>query len=112
MVAAVEKAIINSGLGLTPVSAGTVIRVPLPPMTEERRKELVKIVRHEAEAGRVSVRNVRRDALGDMKDLLKEKLITEDEEHRAQDDIQKLTDKYVAQIDALLKDKEAEIMDF
>jgi ribosome recycling factor len=112
MVGPVEKAIINSGLGLTPVTAGTVIRVPLPPMTEERRKELVKVARHSAEAGRVSVRNVRRDVLGDMKDALKEKMITEDEEHRAQDDVQKLTDRYVAQIDALLKDKETEIMEF
>jgi ribosome recycling factor len=112
MVGPVEKAIINSGLGLTPVTAGTVIRVPLPPMTEERRRELVKVVRHSAEAGRVSVRNVRRDVLTDMKDALKEKLITEDEERRAQDDIQKLTDRHVAQIDALLKDKEAEIMEF
>ena len=112
MVGPVEKAIINSGLGLTPVTAGTVIRVPLPPMTEERRRELVKVVRHSAEAGRVSVRNVRRDVLTDMKDALKEKLITEDEERRAQEEVQKLTDRYVAQIDALLKDKEAEIMEF
>ena len=112
MVSVVEKAIINSGLGLTPVTAGTVIRVPLPPMTEERRREMVKVVRGSAEHGRVAVRNVRRDALGDLKDLLKERMITEDDEHRAQDDIQKLTDRYVAQIDALLKEKEAEIMDF
>lgn len=112
MVAAVEKAIINSGLGLTPVSAGTVIRVPLPPMTEERRKELVRVVRHDAETGRVAVRNVRREAIGDLKDLLKEKLIGEDEEHRAEDEIQKLTDRYVSQIDAVLKEKEAEIMEF
>jgi ribosome recycling factor len=112
MVAAVERAIINSGLGLTPVSAGTVIRVPLPPMTEERRKELVKVVRAAGEAGRVSVRTVRREALNDLKDLLKEKMITEDEDRRAQDDIQKLTDRHVSQIDGLLKDKEAEIMEF
>jgi ribosome recycling factor len=112
MVGPVEKAIINSGLGLTPVTAGMVIRVPLPPMTEERRRDLVKVVRHSAEAGRVSVRNVRRDVLNDMKDALKEKLITEDEERRAQDDVQKLTDRHVAQIDAMLKDKEAEIMEF
>jgi ribosome recycling factor len=112
MVAAVEKAIINSGLGLTPVTAGTVIRVPLPPMTEERRKELVKVVRSHAETGRVAVRNVRREALGDLKDALKEKLVTEDDDRRAQDEIQKITDRYVAQIDAFLKDKEAEIMDF
>src|SRR3970040_2181422 len=90
MVAPVERAIINSGLGLTPISAGTVIRVPLPPMTEERRKELVKVVRASCEAGRVSVRTVRRDALSDLKDLLKEKLITEDEDRRAQDEVQKL----------------------
>ena len=112
MVSAVEKAIINSGLGLTPVTAGTVIRVPLPPMTEERRRELVRVVSKEGEAGRVAVRGVRRDALTDLKDHLKEKLITEDDDRRAQDEIQKLTDRYIAQIDALLKDKETEIMEF
>jgi ribosome recycling factor len=112
MVAAVEKAIINSGLGLNPVTAGQVIRVPLPPMTEERRREIVKVVRAQAETGRVAVRTARREALGDLKDLLKEKLVTEDEDRRGQDEIQKLTDRYVAQIDALLKDKEAEIMEF
>ena len=112
MVSAVEKAIMNSGLGLTPVTAGLVIRVPLPPMTEERRKELVRVVRHEAESGRVGIRTVRREVLGDLKDLLKEKLIAEDDERKAQDDIQKLTDRYIAQIDALLKGKEAEIMEF
>ncbi len=112
MVSAVEKAIINAGLGLNPVTAGVVIRVPLPPMTEERRKELVRVVRHEAEAGRVSVRNVRREALTDLKELLKDKVITEDDDRRAQDDVQKLTDRYIGQVDALLKDKEAEIMDF
>jgi ribosome recycling factor len=112
IVSAVEKAIINSGLGLNPVTAGTVIRVPLPPMTEERRRDLVKVVRQHAETGRVALRNVRREALGDLKDLLKEKMIAEDDERRGQDEIQKLTDKYVAQIDALLKDKEAEIMEF
>ena len=112
MVAAIEKAILTSDLGLTPVSAGTVIRVPLPPMTEERRKELVRVVRNETEAGRVAVRNIRRDALGDVKDLLKEKLITEDDDHRAHEEIQKLTDKYVAEIDGLLQEKEAEIMEF
>jgi ribosome recycling factor len=112
MVGPVEKAIINSGLGLNPVTAGSVIRVPLPPMTEERRREIVKVVRAQAESGRVAVRTVRRDALGDLKDLLKEKLVTEDDERRGQEEIQKLTDRYVAQIDALLKDKEAEIMEF
>ena len=112
MVAAIEKAILTSDLGLTPMSAGAVIRVPLPPMTEERRKELVRVVRSETEAGRVAVRNIRRDVLGDVKDLLKEKLITEDDDHRAHDEIQKLTDKYVAEMDGLLQEKEAEIMEF
>jgi ribosome recycling factor len=111
MVAAVEKAILNAGLGLNPVTAGTVIRVPLPPMTEERRKEIVKVVRHSAENGRVAIRAVRRDALSDVKDLLKEKMITEDEERKAETETQKLTDRFIAQIDALLKDKEAEIME-
>lgn len=112
MVKAVEKAILTSDLGLTPVTAGTVIRVPLPPMTEERRKKLVKIVRHETETGRIAVRKIRRDALGDVKDLLKEKLITEDEDHRVHEDIQKLTDRAIAEMDELLKKKETEIMEF
>jgi len=112
MVAAIEKAILTSDLGLTPMSAGAVIRVPLPPMTEERRKELARVVRSETEAGRVAVRNIRRDVLGDVKDLLKEKLISEDDDHRAHDEIQKLTDKYVAEMDGLLQEKEAEIMEF
>ena len=112
MVSAVEKAIINSGLGLNPVTAGTVIRVPLPPMTEERRRDLVKVVRGQAEAGRVAIRGVRREALDDLKDLQKEKMIAEDDERRGEEEIQKLTDRYVAQVDALLKDKEAEIMEF
>jgi ribosome recycling factor len=112
MVAPIEKAIINSGLGLNPVTAGQVIRVPLPPMTEERRRELVKVVRAQAESGRVALRNVRREAISDLKDLLKEKMIAEDDERRGEDEIQKLTDRYVAQVDALLKDKESEIMEF
>lgn len=112
MVAPIEKAILNSDLGLTPSSAGSVIRVPLPPMTEERRKELVRVVRSEAEGARVAIRNIRRDALGDIKDLHKEKLVTEDEERRAHDEVQKLTDKYVAKVDALLQEKENEIMAF
>jgi ribosome recycling factor len=111
IVSAVEKAIINSGLGLNPVTAGSVIRVPLPPMTEERRKELVKVVRHSAENARVAIRAVRRDALSDIKDLLKEKLIAQDDERKAEVETQKLTDRYVAQVDALLKEKEAEIME-
>jgi ribosome recycling factor len=112
MVPVVEKAILTSDLGLTPVTAGSVIRVPLPPMTEERRKELVRVVRHEAEAGRVAVRNIRRDALADLKDLHKEKLITEDEERRGHDEIQKLTDHFVAEVEKLLKEKETEVMEF
>jgi ribosome recycling factor len=112
MVQAVEKAILNSDLGLTPATAGTVIRVPLPPMTEERRRELVKVVRNEGENGKIAIRNIRRDAISDFKDMLKDKMITEDEDRKAQDDIQKLTDKYVAEVDVLLEEKETEIMDF
>jgi ribosome recycling factor len=112
MVQVVEKAILTSDLGLTPATAGTVIRVPLPPMTEERRRELVKVVRSEGENGKIAIRNIRRDALGDIKDMLKDKMITEDDDHKAQEDIQKLTDKYVAEVDALLGEKETEIMDF
>ncbi|WP_287796189.1 ribosome recycling factor, partial [Idiomarina sp.] len=104
-------AIINSDLGLNPASAGAVIRIPLPPLTEERRRDLVKIVRAEAENGRIAVRNIRRDANGDIKDLLKEKEITEDEERNAEEEIQKLTDKFVKQIDEALKAKEADLME-
>lgn len=111
MVAVVEKAIRNSDLGLNPASAGTVIRVPLPPLTEERRKDLIRVVRQEAEGGRVAVRNVRRDALNDTKALLKEKEISEDDERRMQDDVQALTDKYVAEIDKVLADKEVELLE-
>jgi ribosome recycling factor len=111
MVAPIEKAIMNSDLGLNPSSAGTVIRVPLPPLTEERRKDMIRVVRQEAEGGRVAIRNIRRDAIGDVKDLLKEKMIGEDEERRAEDDIQALTDKYIAQVDAALAEKEAELME-
>jgi ribosome recycling factor len=112
MVQAVEKAILTSDLGLTPATAGTVIRVPLPPMTEERRRDLVKVVRSEGENGKIAIRNIRRDALSAVKDMLKDKMVTEDEDRKAQDDIQKLTDKYVAEVDALLAEKETEIMDF
>jgi len=112
MVAVIEKAILTSDLGLTPISAGTVIRVPLPPMTEERRKDLVKVVRHETETGRVAVRNIRRDALASVKELLKEKMITEDEDRHAHDEVQRLTDKHIAEMEALLGEKEKEIMDF
>ncbi|MBH97744.1 MAG: ribosome recycling factor [Rhodospirillaceae bacterium] len=112
MVPVVEKAIITSDLGLTPATAGTAIRVPLPPMTEERRKEMVKVVRGETEAGRVAIRNIRRDVLGDVKDLLKEKMITLDDEHKAHEEVQKITDNYISQMEALLAEKEKEIMDF
>ncbi len=111
MVAVVEKAIIDSDLGLTPNSAGMVIRVPLPPLTEQRRRDLTRIVRNEAEGGRVAVRNIRRDAIGDLKELQKEKLISEDDERRAQEEIQKLTDRFVAEIDEVLAEKEAELME-
>ncbi|MDU2733449.1 MAG: ribosome recycling factor [Mixta calida] len=109
---AVEKAIMSSDLGLNPSSAGTDIRVPLPPLTEERRKDLIKVVRGEAEQGRVSVRNVHRDANDKVTALLKDKAIGEDEERRAQDEIQKMTDAYIKKIDAALAEKETELMDF
>ena len=111
MVQVVEKAIMNSDLGLNPATAGSVMRIPLPPLTEERRKDLVKVVRGEAENGRVAVRNIRRDANHDLKTLLKEKEISEDEERRAEDIIQKLTDEHIAQIDAALAEKEKELME-
>ena len=109
---AVEKAIMKSDLGLNPSSAGTDIRVPLPALTEERRKDLIKIVRGEAEQGRVSVRNVRRDANDKIKAQLKDKEISEDDERRAQDEVQKMTDAYIKKVDAALSEKETELMDF
>lgn len=109
---AIEKAIMASDLGLNPSSAGTVIRVPLPPLTEERRKDLIKVVRGEAEQGRIAVRNVRRDANDKVKALLKDKEISEDDERRSQDDIQKLTDSYIKKVDESLAQKEAELMEF
>ena len=109
-VQAIEKAIYKSELGLTPNTAGTVIRVPLPPLTEERRRDVTKVARQDAEAAKVAVRNVRRDALSDVKDLLTEKMIGQDDEKRAQEDIQKLTDRHVAEIDQVLAAKEKEIM--
>jgi ribosome recycling factor len=111
MVQAIEKAIITSDLGLNPATSGTVIRVPLPPLTEERRKDMIKVVRHEGENAKIAIRNIRRDANGDFKDLLKEKEITEDEERQAEDAIQKLTDKYVAEVDKLLEAKEKDLME-
>jgi len=111
LVQAVEKAIMKADLGLNPATAGTVIRVPMPALTEERRRDLVRVVKHEAENSRVAVRNIRRDANSDFKDLLKEKEISEDEARKAEDDIQKLTDKYIAQVDASLANKEKEMME-
>ncbi|MES9870903.1 MAG: ribosome recycling factor [Sedimenticola sp.] len=110
MVAAVEKAIMSSDLGLNPNTAGTVIRVPLPPLTEERRKDLIRVVRQEAEQARVAVRNIRRDANQDLKSLVKEKLISEDDERRGQEIIQKLTDQHVKDVDELLSKKEEDLM--
>lgn len=111
MVAVVEKAILTSDLGLNPATAGTAIRVPMPPLTEERRKEMIRVVRHEAEQGRVSIRNIRRDANNQLKELIKLKEISEDDERRANEVVQKLTDKYSAEIDHVLADKEKDLME-
>jgi ribosome recycling factor len=110
MAAAIEKAIRDADLGLNPATMGEMVRVPMPALTEERRKELIKVVRHEGENARVAVRNVRRDANNQLKDLLKQKKVAEDEERRAQDEIQKLTDRHIADIDKLLQQKEADLM--
>ncbi len=110
MVQAIEKAIMKSDLGLNPNSAGAVIRVPMPQLTEERRRDLVKVVRQEGENGKIAIRNIRRDANSDFKSLEKEKEISEDEERKAQDNIQKLTDKYVKEVDALVAAKEEDLM--
>ncbi|OGA23374.1 MAG: ribosome recycling factor [Betaproteobacteria bacterium RIFCSPLOWO2_02_FULL_67_26] len=110
MSGAIEKAIRDSDLGLNPASMGETVRVPMPALTEERRKELIKVVRHEGENARVAVRNVRRDAIHHLKDLLKQKKVAEDEERRAQDDVQKLTDRHIADIDKLLQQKESDLM--
>jgi len=110
MVAKVEKAIRDSDLGLNPASMGELIRVPMPPLNEERRKELVKLVRGEAENGKVAVRNIRRDAITHLKELVKNKEASEDDERRAQDDVQKLTDKYIAEIDKATAEKEKDLM--
>ncbi len=106
----IEKAIRDSDLGLNPSSVGEMVRVPMPALTEERRKELIKVVKHEAESAKVAVRNVRRDANTHLKELVKDKKISEDEERRAQDEIQKLTDRYIAEIDKVLHAKEADLM--
>jgi ribosome recycling factor len=110
MVQPIEKAIYKSDLGLTPMTAGTIIRIPMPPLTEERRRDITKILRQDAEGARVAVRNVRRDVMSDIKDLLKEKLISQDEERKAETDVQKLTDKHIADIEQLLTAKEKEVM--
>ena len=110
MVGPVEKAILGSDLGITPTTAGTVIRINLPPLTEERRKDLAKHVAHEGETAKVAIRNVRRDALQHVKDLHKQKKITEDEERRAEDEVQKLTDRFIREVDTVVKAKEDELM--
>lgn len=111
MVAKVEKAILTSDLGLNPATAGEVIRVPMPALTEERRRDLVKVVRHEGENARVAIRNIRRDANHHLKELKKEKEISEDDERRAEDAVQKLTDQYIQEVDQLLETKESELME-
>ncbi|MGN6729974.1 MAG: ribosome recycling factor [Rhodanobacteraceae bacterium] len=110
MVGVVEKAILASDIGITPNTAGTVIRLNLPPLTEERRKELAKHVSHEGENAKVAIRNIRRDAMQHVKDLLKDKKITEDEERRAEDEVQKLTDKFIKDVDVVVKGKEDELL--
>lgn len=111
MVAVVEKAIMTSDLGLNPNTAGTVIRVPLPPLTEERRRDMTKVVRHEGENAKVAIRNIRRDALHHVKELLKEKEITEDDDRRAQDEVQALTDKHIELVDKVVAEKEQELLE-
>ena len=110
MSSTIEKAIRDCDLGLNPATSGDIVRVPMPPLTEERRKDLTKVVRHEGETARVAVRNVRREAIQQLKDLLKQKKAAEDEERRAQDDVQKLTDRHIADIDKLLQQKESDLM--
>ena len=111
MVGPIEKAVMTSDLGLNPNSMGQVIRIPLPPLTEERRKELVRVVRDEAEHARVAVRNIRRDAISDYRELLKEKEISEDETHRAEENIQKITDQHISLIDKSLSNKEGSLLE-
>ena len=112
MVQVIEKAIMHSDLGLNPATAGTVIRVPLPSLTEERRKDMIRLVRQEAESGRIAIRIIRRDAISDIKDLLKEKLIGLDDERRGETEIQHITDKHIATIEEMLAQKENELIDF
>ena len=112
MVQPIEKAIMLADLGLNPASAGTVIRVPMPALTEERRKDMIKLVKNEGENAKIALRNIRRDALGDSKDLLKEKDISEDDDRRMQEQVQKITDDFVSKVDDMIKVKEAELLDF
>jgi ribosome recycling factor len=110
MVPAIEKAIMKSDLGLNPATAGTVIRVPLPALTEERRRDLSKVVHREGENAKVAIRNVRRDVMHELKEMLKEKLVSEDVDRKAQEEVQKLTDKHVAEVDLVVAEKEKELM--
>ena len=110
MAGAVEKAIRDANLGLNPSSQGELVRVPMPALTEERRRELVKLVKHEGENAKVAIRNLRRDAIHSLKELLKNKTVSEDEERRAQDEVQKLTDRFIAEVDKAVSAKEAEMM--
>jgi ribosome recycling factor len=111
MVQVVEKAIMTSDLGLNPMSAGTVIRVPMPPLTEERRKDLIRVVRQEGEGAKVAIRNIRRDANHELKELVKEKVISEDDERRGQEIIQNLTNQHIKKVDELLAEKEKDLME-
>lgn len=111
MVSVIEKALMTSDLGLNPATSGTVIRVPLPPLTEERRRDLIKVVRNEGEQAKIAIRNIRRDANAHIKDLVKEKVVSEDDSRRGEDEIQKLTDKYIKDVDALLEAKEKEMLE-
>mgnify|MGYP001816065726 FL=1 len=111
MVQVIEKAIIKSDLGLNPATAGTVMRIPMPPLTEESRRNLVKIVRQDGEGAKVAIRNIRRDANHDLKELLKEKEISEDDDRKAQEDIQQITNRYVAEVDKVIGEKESELME-
>jgi len=111
MVPEVEKAILNSGLGLNPATSGEIIRVPLPPLTEDRRKEMIRVVRNEAEQARVAIRNVRRDAIQQLKALIKDQHLAQDDEKRAEDDIQKLTDQLIAEVETVLKEKEDDLLE-
>ncbi len=110
MVKAIEKAIMTSGLGLNPNTQGVAIRIPLPPLTEERRRDLVKVVKNEAEQGRIAIRNIRRDANSEIKEALKEKMISEDEAHDGEEKIQKITDKFIKEVEKHLEAKEADLL--